>query len=62
MKVKVSTVMVPEKTTLTMVNSPEVITVQERELETVVLAISARMPAQYPVAVQKGKSNVKLYQ
>lgn len=54
MKVKVSTVLDPEKTILRTMKSAEVITIQKRELETVVLAISARMPPLCSMVVQKG--------
>lgn len=62
MKVKVSTVLDPEKTILRMVKSAEVITVQKSELEIVVLAISAKMPPLYSMVVQKGgkKKKIKL--
>lgn len=66
MKVKVSTVLDPEKTILRMVKSAEVITVQKSELEIVMLAISAKMPPLYSMVVQKGgkkkKNKVKIYQ
>lgn len=59
MKVKVSTVLDPEKTILRMVKSAEVITVQKSELEIVMLTISAKMPPLYSMVVQKGGKKKK---